>query len=159
MPRAQVEPCGSLAVTEGKKDYVIMSTKSYKCHFIFINSKLSYCVQKILIISACQLYLADSSIFPLSPSPQLRELIPPKNVDPASVKRSNTGKSCISGRFFSSDLICHEMYDKNVAILFYQKPCCSIDCQFFELIALLFYRQPFYSIDSHYVLSIANLFY
>ena len=139
MPRAQVEPCGSLAVTEGKKDYVIMSTKSYKCHFIFINSKLSYCVQKILIISACQLYLADSSIFPLSPSPQLRELIPPKNVDPASVKRSNTGKSCISGRFFSSDLIYHDMYDKNVAILFYQL--------------------PFYSIDSHYVLSIVNLFY
>ena len=123
VPRAQVEPCGSLAVTEGKKDYVIMSTKSYKCHFIFINSKLSYCVQKILIISACQLYLADSSIFPLSP------------------------------------FLCHEMYDKNVAILFYQKPCCSIDCQFFELIALLFYRQPFYSINSHYVLSIADLFY
>ena len=77
VPRAQVEPCGSLAVTEGKKDYVIMSTKSYRCHFIFINSKLSYCVQKILIISAFQLYSNDSSIFPLSPSHQLRELIPP----------------------------------------------------------------------------------
>ena len=122
-----MEPCGSLAVTEGKKDYVIMSTKSYKCHFIFINSKLSYCVQKILIISACQLYLADSSIFPLSPSPQLRELISPK-------------KSCISGRFFSPDLISDDMYDKNVAILFYQLPFCSIDSHSILSIAITFYQ-------------------
>ena len=47
-------------------------------------------------------------------------------------------------------LICHEMYDKNVIVLFCQQPFFSINCHSF-----LFYRKPFYSTNGHYVLSIA----